>query len=116
MKMKIKKSHLKRRTTIKGEMKLIKTRKMIKVKDRCWGEGEDATLRSRPSPISLHQRRRNDRRVPPLVHYTARRRPTTRSPTSRVLVEHEGPRGIRPIVTGPTCLSVLRARFVMTFL
>jgi hypothetical protein len=34
MKMKIKKSHLKRRTTIKGEMKLIKTRKMIKVKDR----------------------------------------------------------------------------------
>jgi hypothetical protein len=31
MKMKIKRmSHLKRRTTIKGEMKLIKTRKMIK--------------------------------------------------------------------------------------
>jgi hypothetical protein len=26
--------HLKGRTTIKGEMKLIKTRKMIKVKDR----------------------------------------------------------------------------------
>jgi hypothetical protein len=38
MKMKIKRmSHLKRRTRIKGEMKLIKTRKMIKkfrVKDR----------------------------------------------------------------------------------
>jgi hypothetical protein len=38
MKMKIKRmSHLKRRTMIKGEMKLIKTRKMIKkyrVKDR----------------------------------------------------------------------------------
>jgi hypothetical protein len=38
LKMKIKKmSHLKRRTMIKGEMKLIKTRKMIKkfrVKDR----------------------------------------------------------------------------------
>jgi hypothetical protein len=33
MKMKIKKSHLKRRTTIKGEIKLIKTRKMIRVKD-----------------------------------------------------------------------------------
>jgi hypothetical protein len=29
--MKIKKSHLKRRTMIKGEMKLIKTRKMIRV-------------------------------------------------------------------------------------
>jgi hypothetical protein len=35
MKMKIKRmSHLKRRTMIKGEMKLIKTRKMIRVKDR----------------------------------------------------------------------------------
>jgi hypothetical protein len=35
MKMKIKRmSHLKRRTMIKGEMKMIKTRKMIKVKDR----------------------------------------------------------------------------------
>jgi hypothetical protein len=26
---------------------------------------------------------------------------------SRVLVQHEGPRGIRPIVTGPARLSVL---------
>jgi hypothetical protein len=37
MKKKIKMSHLKRRTRIKGEMELIKTRKMIKkfrVKDR----------------------------------------------------------------------------------
>jgi hypothetical protein len=35
MKIKIKRmSHLKRRTMIKGEMKLIKTRKMIRVKDR----------------------------------------------------------------------------------
>jgi hypothetical protein len=35
MLIKIKKmSHLKRRTTIKGEMKLIMTRKMIRVKDR----------------------------------------------------------------------------------
>jgi hypothetical protein len=34
MKMKIKrKSHLNRRTMIKGEMKLIKIRKMIRVKD-----------------------------------------------------------------------------------
>jgi hypothetical protein len=34
MKMKIKRmSHLKRRTMIKEEMKLIKTRKMIRVKD-----------------------------------------------------------------------------------
>jgi hypothetical protein len=35
MKKMIKKmSHLKERTTIKGEMKLIKTRKMIRVQDR----------------------------------------------------------------------------------
>jgi hypothetical protein len=26
----------------------------------CWGEGEDATLRSMPSPILLHQWRQND--------------------------------------------------------
>jgi hypothetical protein len=31
--MKIKKSHLKRRTMIKGEMLMIKTRKMIRVQD-----------------------------------------------------------------------------------
>jgi hypothetical protein len=26
----------------------------------CWGEGEDVTLRSMPSPASLHQRRQDD--------------------------------------------------------
>jgi hypothetical protein len=82
----------------------------------CWGEGEDATLRSRPSSISLHQQRRNDRRCPPFVLYTARRRPTTRSPPSYVLIQPGGPRGIRPIITGPARRSVLRARFVMAFL
>jgi hypothetical protein len=35
---------------------------------------------------------------------------------SCVLVQHEGPHGIRPIVTGPARLSVLRARFVKAFL
>jgi hypothetical protein len=34
MKMKIKKSHLKRRTMIKGEMPMIKTMKMMRVQDR----------------------------------------------------------------------------------
>jgi hypothetical protein len=34
IKMKIKKSHLKRRTMIKGEMPMIKTRKMMRVQDR----------------------------------------------------------------------------------
>jgi hypothetical protein len=33
-KMKIKKSHLKRRTMIKGEMLMIKTRKVMRVQDR----------------------------------------------------------------------------------
>jgi hypothetical protein len=33
MKMKIKRSHLKRRTIIKGEM-LMKTRKMVRIQDR----------------------------------------------------------------------------------
>jgi hypothetical protein len=35
---------------------------------------------------------------------------------SCALVQHEGPRRIRPIVTGPARLSVLRARFVKAFL
>jgi hypothetical protein len=35
---------------------------------------------------------------------------------SPVLVQPGGPRGIRPIVTGPAQLSVLRAQFVMAFL
>jgi hypothetical protein len=34
MKMKIKRSHLKRRTIIKGEMLMTKTRKMMTVQDR----------------------------------------------------------------------------------
>jgi hypothetical protein len=34
MKMKIKKSHLKRRTMIKGEIPKIKTRKMMRVQER----------------------------------------------------------------------------------
>jgi hypothetical protein len=34
MKMKIKRSHLKRRTMIKGEMLMVKTRKMMRVQDR----------------------------------------------------------------------------------
>jgi hypothetical protein len=45
----------------------------------CWDEGEDATLRSMPSPISLHQRRQDDWQTPPFVQHAAGRRPTTRS-------------------------------------
>jgi hypothetical protein len=57
MKMKIKRmSHLKRRTRIKGEMKWIKTRKMIKkyrVKDRHTQESNKQFNEITPSTPSL---------------------------------------------------------------
>jgi hypothetical protein len=54
MKIKIKRmSHLKRRTTIKGEMKLIKTRKMIRVKDRLTQESTKQFNEITPSTQSL---------------------------------------------------------------
>jgi hypothetical protein len=34
----------------------------------CWGEGEDATLRSMPSPTSSHQRRQDDGQTYPSSH------------------------------------------------
>jgi hypothetical protein len=46
---------------------------------RCWGEGEDATLRSMPSPVSLHQRKQDDWQTLPFVPRVAGRRPMTRS-------------------------------------
>jgi hypothetical protein len=39
-----------------------------KVVDDCWGEGEDATLRSKSSPTSLHQRRQDDGQTYPSSH------------------------------------------------
>jgi hypothetical protein len=45
----------------------------------CWGEGKDATLRSMPSPVSLHQRRQDDWQTLPFVPRVAGRRPMTRS-------------------------------------
>jgi hypothetical protein len=71
---------------------------------KCWGEGENATLRSLPSPISSHQRRQSGRQFPPFIQHTARQRAYDEVAPSRVLVQHEGPRGIRPIVTGPARL------------
>jgi hypothetical protein len=65
------------------------------------GEGEDATLRLMPLPISLHQRRQEDRHTPPFVQHADGRRPMARSPHPAALVQPEGPRAIRPIVTGP---------------
>jgi hypothetical protein len=49
------------------------------VREQCWGEGEDATLRSMPSPDSLHQRRQDDWQTLPFVPRVAGRRPMTRS-------------------------------------
>jgi hypothetical protein len=57
---------------------------------------------------SLHQWRQDDRRGPPFVLFTARRRPTTKSFHPTVSVLPGGPRGIRPIVTGPARIGVLR--------
>jgi hypothetical protein len=37
----------------------------------CWGEGEDATLRSRPSPWSSVQRRQDNGRRHPSLHTTS---------------------------------------------
>jgi hypothetical protein len=48
------------------------------MQDECWGEGEDATLRSMPSPDSLHQRRKDDWQTLPFVPRVAGRRPMTR--------------------------------------
>jgi hypothetical protein len=60
------------------------------------------------------------RHEPPSVLLTARRRPMTKAYNevfpSRVLTQPGGPRGIRPIVTGPARRSMLRARFVIAFL
>jgi hypothetical protein len=67
----------------------------------CWGEGEDATLRSMPSPVSLHQRRR---RLADSTLRPTRRRTKTYGEVapSRGVAQHESPRAIRPVITGPT--------------
>jgi hypothetical protein len=40
----------------------------VELDSHCWGEGEDATLRSMPSPTSLHQRRQDDCQTYPSSH------------------------------------------------
>jgi hypothetical protein len=46
----------------------------------CWGKGEDATLRSMPSPVSLHKRRQDDWQTPPFAQCAEERRLLARSP------------------------------------
>jgi hypothetical protein len=52
----------------------------------------------------------------PFVLFTARQRPTMKSPHPASSALPGGLSGMRPIVTGPARRSVLRARFVMAFL
>jgi hypothetical protein len=79
---------------------------------KCWGEGEDATLRSKPSPVSLHQRRR--RLVDSTLRPTRQRTKTYGEVApSRGVAQHEGPRAIRPIITGPAlslCITGLNCK------
>jgi hypothetical protein len=54
------------------------------------------------------------RSTPRLAHYETKAYDDVAP--SHVLTRPRGPRGIRPIVTGPARRSVLRARFVIVFL
>jgi hypothetical protein len=63
---------------LKDPYSITKTLIVFKEVD-CWGEGEDATLRSMPSPDSLQQQRQDDWRTLPFVPRTGRRRPTAKS-------------------------------------
>jgi hypothetical protein len=69
-----------------------------------------------PSSISLHQQEaeRPARSTLCLLHYKTKAYDNVAP--SHVLTRPGGPRGIRPIVTGPARRSVLRARFVISFL
>jgi hypothetical protein len=66
----------------------------------CWGEGEDATLRSRPSPYSLHQWWQDSGRHT-LRLIRGRMKTCDEVISSCDLVQNGGPRVIWPIVTGP---------------
>jgi hypothetical protein len=50
-----------------------------------------------PSSISLHQRKQNDRRGPPFVFYTTRRRPTMTSPCPTSSLDLEAHVGFDPL-------------------
>jgi hypothetical protein len=82
---------------------------------QCWGEGEDATLRSMPSSIHCT----NGGKMTSAAHpssYSLQDEGLRRSLSIPRPHQTGGPRGIRPIVTGPTQRSVLWARFVIAFL
>jgi hypothetical protein len=66
---------------------------------RCWGEGKDATLRSRHSLQSLVRRRQNGQGHPSVIRHQMKGRDAVIPPCG--LVQLGGPRAIRSIVTGP---------------
>jgi hypothetical protein len=69
-----------------------------------------------PSPILLRQQEAEQptRSTLRLLHHKTKAYSDVAP--SHVLTRPGGPRGIRPIVTGPARGSVLRARFVIAFL
>jgi hypothetical protein len=65
----------------------------------CWGEGKDATLRSRPSPISDGQAERTGRDTLCSIRHQTKTGDEVIPP--RGGAQPRGPRVIWPIVTGP---------------
>jgi hypothetical protein len=75
-----------------------------------------STPRSKPSPVSLLSTEAKRLAAPTLHRTRCKAKAHDKVASPCVLVEHEGPRGIRPIVTGPARPVVLRARFVNAFM
>jgi hypothetical protein len=65
----------------------------------CWGEGKDATLRSRPSLITAGQTDRTGRDTLRSIRHQTKTGDEVIP--QRGLVQLRGPRVIWPIVTGP---------------
>jgi hypothetical protein len=65
----------------------------------CWGEGKDATLRSKPSLQPLVWQRQNRQGHPSLDRHQTKTGDDVIPQCG--LVQLRGPRAIRPIVTGP---------------
>jgi hypothetical protein len=98
-----------KRETIEGELGRFRLRQgeepqdmynRLKTLVNYWGEGEDATLCSTPSSVSLHQRRR---RPAVFALRPACRRMKTYGEVapSRGVARHWIPRAIWPVITGP---------------
>jgi hypothetical protein len=85
-------------------------------REKCWGEGKDATLRSRLSSIFAAPTEANRPTRPTLRPLHCKTKAYDEVAPTHALTQPGGPRGIRPVVTGLARRSVSRARFVMAFL